>query len=108
MRRDRRERDAEHGRRDDADQDRPGALVPRQSGGRESDHDRIVPGQNQIDYDYLKKGLQDRGREDLTHALAHPLRRREPVASGDAGRRPCRAPIRRKRGTGTIRNGPQA
>ena len=43
---------------DDADQDSLLALTLGQAGGCQSDHDRIVAGEHQIDHDDLEKRCQ--------------------------------------------------
>jgi hypothetical protein len=63
----RREGDAQQRRRDDADEDRARALRCRQTGGREADNDRIVPGQNQVDHDHLQQRSQGRAAEEFSH-----------------------------------------
>ena len=61
------EPDAHHGRRGDAPEDHLGALVLRQAGGGQADHDGVVAGQHQVDHDDLEQRSQSFGREVGTH-----------------------------------------
>ena len=68
------EHDAQHGRGDDSDEDRLVALLLRQPGRGEADHDRIVAGQDQVDHDHLEEGRQGLRGQKLAHScLSHPL-----------------------------------
>jgi len=69
-----REDDAQHRRRNDAEQDRLVALVLRKPRRRQADHDGVVAGKRQVDADHHQEG-RDLGREilrKLKHAMPRP------------------------------------
>jgi hypothetical protein len=59
------EQDAQDGGGEDADKDRLAPLLPGQAGSGKADHDRIVPGEDKVDHDYGKEGLDGFGREEI-------------------------------------------
>ena len=65
LQRDGGEADAQHGRGDDADQDRLAALLDGQAGGGEPDDDGVVPGKHEIDSDNLEQRREAGGRENF-------------------------------------------
>jgi hypothetical protein len=52
------ERQSQHSRRNDADQDRLASLRRRQACGREADNHRIVARKHQVDHDHLAESRQ--------------------------------------------------
>jgi len=80
LHRDAGESDPQHRGGDDADQDGLVALVLGQAGGCQSDDDRVVAGQHQIDHHDLEKCRQGCVGKNLGHAggpsVLRPIRHR--------------------------------
>ncbi len=66
---DEREGDAQHQRREHADQDHLLALFGGQARGERAHDDRIVPGEHQVDHQHLKEGGKGRGFGDVREIL---------------------------------------